>query len=158
MKRIFLFSLLLVSTIGCQAFSPRMGKQQLDNQNAKINGLENNQNALKLEVGRIQNELGINNSTVKEMQQGWANLQATVSRNDNSGVQILQGDGALIIIFATITMAMLFYYVFRSEQYRKASLILAQEMASCNDPNLIHRVRMAAAHTNVKELVHKLTA
>lgn len=156
----FLIGATILATIlfsGCNNFSPRLPKQEIENQNGRINGLENNQNALKIEIGRIANELGIQNSQVREMQQGWMNLQATVSRNDNSGIQILQGDGALFIVFATVTLAMLFYYVFQMEKYKKATSILAREIVKYENVDLKNRVLLASENTDVEQLIFRLT-
>ncbi len=155
-QHLLLLLILAVSPlVGCNTLSPRLN-EKFDNKNAKINGIESNQNALKLELARISNELGIQNSKIGEMQQGWANIKA--GNNDNKGIQILQGDGPLILIFASITIGMLFYYVFESEKYKKTTNILATEIAKNKDPMLNHRVLLAAAHTDVEHVIKRLVS
>lgn len=149
---IALFAVLLF--VGCDNFSPRMRRQNLNNENARINGLENNQNALKLELGRIANELGIQNSQIDEIQQGWANVKA---HNENKGIQVFNGDGALILVFATITVGMLFYYMYQAERFRKATSIIAREIAKVQDPSLKRQILLAAENTEVESLIAKIT-
>lgn len=136
--------------------SPKL-QQELNNQNAKINGIENNQNAIKLELGRISNELGIQNSNVQEMQQGWLNVQGQLSRNENSGVQILQGDGPLFLVFAVITLGMLLYYFYRAEKYRKTATFFARQIRMA-DPGVQERVLTAAWKTDVEREVFNMTS
>mgnify|MGYP000468439927 CR=1 FL=1 len=72
-----------------------------------------------LELGKLRQDAEIQNSQLKEVQQGMLNLNATGIRNENKGVQILQGDGALILIFALGTVAMLIFYKRKSDKNEK---------------------------------------
>jgi len=157
---IALVAMLLVLP-GCGNLSPRDNlspqiQQDLDNQKGRINGLENNQNAIKLELGRLSNELGIQDSQVKEMQQGWINIQAALNRNENSGIQILQGDGPLVGIFCLATLITLLYFFRRGEQYRKTAAMLGRQISMHNDGRLKHDVLAAAMNTDLEKQVYRL--
>lgn len=151
MKNALLLSLLLITLGGCDTFSPR---SKLNNKNGTIRDIEQNQNALKLELARVSNELGINNSKIGELQQGWANIKA--HNNENTGIQILQGDGALILVFALITICMLFYYVFELEKYKKATSILSKEIIRSQDVQLRANVISASENTELEQFFRKM--
>lgn len=129
MKNIFfLYIVLLIS--GCQNFSPRM-EPKIDNQNGKIDEISNNQNGIMAEIGKIRQETQLLNSQLKEVQNGLLNLNVAVSRNENSGVQILQGDGSLLLIYSLAVMGMLLYWyrdrAVRGEKQQKSWLVRLRE-------------------------------
>ena len=86
MKKSFLFLFLVLFFSGCNNgnFSPRL-KQ--NNSNGEIS---NNQNGFMLELGKIKKETEILGSKLREIQEGLINLNTAVSRNENTGIQILQ--------------------------------------------------------------------
>jgi hypothetical protein len=85
------------------------------------------------------------------------NLNTAVSRNENSGVQILQGDGPLILVFGLGVIGLLLYHFRnRAVQAEKAAEILASEVARMNDPGLENNVLRAVMHTDVESNVYKL--
>lgn len=138
-----LFLILAIS--GCGNLSPRNDlKNQLDNQGSKINGLENNQNSIKSEVGRLSNDMGVQNSKIKDLQEGWLNFKSTLSENENSGVQILQGDGSLFLVFSTITIIALLYFAFRANKYQRTAQFLSRQLKDHNDPVLNQKVIQSA--------------
>ena len=141
---------------GCAKINPR-NDQKIDNQNGKIDDIRSNQNGLMLELGKLRQESSVHDSQLKEVQQGMFNLNAAVSRNENSGVQILQGDGPLILIFGLGVIGMLLYY-FRNRaiQAEKAADIMATEIARMNDPNLENNVLRSALYTDVEAKVYHL--
>jgi len=142
---------------GCGNLSPKL-QQKVDNQGGQIDEIRNNQNGISLELGKVRQSAEIQNSQLKEVQNGMVNLNAAVSRNENSGIQILQGDGALIMVFALAVIAMLLHYRNRAVKSEKAAMILAQEVAGYNDPDLHGEVLKAAMNTDAeKEVYHLLT-
>ena len=164
MRQILFAMLALIPlTVGCNNLSPRDNlsprlDQNLNNENARINGLENNMNSLKLELGRISNELSFTNSNVREMQQGWVNIQGQLSRNENSGIQVLQGDGALFLVFATVTLGMLFYFMFQTDRYKKTAEFFATQIKQSEDQELHERVLTAAWNTKLEKDVFTMTS
>lgn len=129
--------------------SPQL-EQQFENTNGKISGLQTDQQAMKIELARITQEIG----EVRDMQQGILNMQA--NNNNENGIQILQGSGSLILIFGLITIGMLLYYFYKSKSNEKTAKILAQQIKLRGDPDLQERVMSAAINTDVEKQIYEL--
>jgi hypothetical protein len=155
MKNIILSIILCFSLVGCSNFNPRM-QNRIDNKNGKIDEIKNNQNGLMLELGKLRQDAEIQNSQLKEVQQGMLNLNATGIRNENKGVQILQGDGALILIFALGTVAMLLFYKRKSDKNEKIANIMAQEVMLLNDQKLNDKILNLSIKTKLEKDVYKM--
>jgi hypothetical protein len=155
MKNIILSIILCFSLVGCSNFNPRM-QNRIDNKNGKIDEIKNNQNGLMLELGKLRQNAEIQNSQLKEVQQGMLNLNATGIRNENKGVQILQGDGALILIFALGTVAMLLFYKRKSDKNEKIANIMAQEVMLLNDQKLNDKILNLSIKTKLEKDVYKM--
>lgn len=146
----------LIATAGCSKnlspFSPDM-KNEINNQNGKIEDIKNNQNGVMLELIKLRNEQKIQAEKIENFQQGIFN-----GRNENFGVQILQGDGALVMVFALGTIAMMLIYHYRTKAIKKekAADILAQQIVSYNDESLTDGVFVSAMHTDVEKDVFEL--
>lgn len=137
-------------------FSPDL-KNEINNQNGKIEDIKNNQNGVMLELIKLRNEQKINAEKIDNFQQGLLNLSG---RNENFGVQILQGDGALVMVFALGTIAMMLIYHYRTKAVKKekAADILAQQIVNYNDESLTDDVFISAMHTDVEKDVYDLIA
>jgi hypothetical protein len=155
MKNIILSIILCFSLVGCSNFNPRM-QNRIDNKNGKIDEIKNNQNGLMLELGKLRQDAEIQNSQLKEVQQGMLNLNATGIRNENKGVQILQGDGALILIFALGTVAMLLFYKRKSDKNEKIANIMAKEVMLLNDQKLNDKILNLSIKTKLEKDVYKM--
>lgn len=155
MKNIILSIILCFILVGCSNFNPRM-QNRIDNKNGKIDEIKNNQNGLMLELGKLRQNAEIQNSQLKEVQQGMLNLNATGIRNENKGVQILQGDGALILIFALGTVAMLLFYKRKSDKNEKIANIMAQEVMLLNDQKLNDKILNSSMKTKLEKDVYKM--
>ena len=157
MKKLFL--LLVIATFavsGCANFNPR-NQNRINNQNGQIEDIRSNQNGVMAEIGKVRQEISSQNSKLKEIQSGLVNLNAAISRNENSGVQIIQGDGALIFIFSIIVIAMLmFWYRDRAVKSEKASEIMAKEIAKFNDPELNEAVLKSALNSKSGRQIYEL--
>lgn len=156
MKRILLIALLALGTVsGCARLDPLSPelKQELDNRDGQIEDIRNNQNGLMLELGKIRQQNDINARDIANFQQGLINRN-----NENNGVQILQGDGALVMVFAIAVVAMLLIYHYRTQavKNKKTAEILAQQIAGYNDIMLDDSVFMAAMNTEVEKDVYDL--
>jgi hypothetical protein len=142
--KFLMIAMLTLFTSGCANFNPR-NQPKIENQNGKIEDIRNNQNGVMAEIGKLRQEMSVQNSKLKEIQNGLVNINAAVSRNENTGVQIIQGDGALIFVFSLIVIAMLmFWYRDRAVKSEKTSEIMAKEIAKFNDPALNESVLKAA--------------
>jgi hypothetical protein len=153
--KILILSTLAISA-GCANFNPR-NNPRIENQNGKIEDIRSNQNGVMAEIGKLRQEFAIQNSKLKEIQNGMINLNAAVSRNENTGIQIIQGDGALIFVFSIIVIAMLlFYYRDRAIKSEKTSEIMAREIAKVNDPELNDNILLSAIQENKGKDVYNI--
>lgn len=152
-KLAILCSLLLLT--GCSNFNPR-NQPKIDN-NGKIDDIKTNQNGIMAEIGKLRQDVQVQNSKLKEIQNGMLNINAAISRNENTGVQIIQGDGALIFVFSIIVIAMLlFWYRDRAIKSEKTAEIMAREIAKVNDPALNDAILAQALKTNNAKQVYSL--
>ena len=105
MKTLLLMLLILLA--GCARISPLSPRlnQKIDNQQGQIEELKNNQNGVNLELGKI--------------------------RSSNSGVQILSGDGGLLllcfVVFALLLLAIL-HYRSKAIKAEQSLCIMAQQI------------------------------
>jgi len=147
---------LLTTSIGCakiSPFSPKM-QQRLNNTDGKIEDIRNNQNGVMLELGKIRQQQEINARDIENTQQGMINLRGM----NNSGIQILSGDGGLVVFSVIIIAAMILVYYYRSKANKseKTAGILAQQIALQEDQSLDDRVFLSALNTNVESDVYHL--
>jgi len=133
----------VIALSGCGNLSPRINpelEQQLEELKGNQNTLENNQNAIKIELGRLQNALEIQGEN-NEVQQGWLNIQA---------------DGILIGVFGIGTIGLLLFYMYKSSKYKKVSTILADQVRMVDDWDLKDDIMAAAWNTEVEKTVYKM--
>lgn len=152
-KFTILCSLLLLT--GCANFNPR-NQPKIDN-NGKIDDIKTNQNGIMAEIGKLRQDVQIQNSKLKEIQNGLLNVNAALSRNENTGVQIIQGDGALIFVFSLVVIAMLlFWYRDRAIKSEKTAEMMAREIAKFNDPGLNDAILSSALKNNNAKQIYSL--
>lgn len=153
MKWAILVTFLFLFT-GCADISPLSPKldQKIDNQDGQIEDIRSNQNGLMLELGKLRNQTDVNARDIGNMQQGVINQS-----NQNSGVQILQGEGPLILAFALGTIAMLLIYHYRTKAAKNEKVVelLSDQIALYDDVNLDNEVFMAALHTDVEGDIYR---
>ena len=155
MKKFILSIFLCLPILGCANFNPRM-QNKIDNQNGKIDEIKNNQNELLLEIGKLRQAAEIQNSQIKEFQQGMLNFNASGIRNENKGIQILQGDGPLLLIFALGTIGMLLFYKKKSDKNEKIANVLAKEIMKLNDQSLNDNIFRSSMNTNFEKDVYNI--
>jgi hypothetical protein len=160
MKTIFstLAMIALVALTGCANLNPR-NNPKIENQNGQIDEIKSNQNGVMAEIGKLKQTAEIQGSQLREIQNGLVNINAALSRNENSGVQIFQGDGSLILIFALGVIGMvLYWYRDQAIRHEKTAEIMAREIARINNPDLNDSVILAAMHTeSEQDIIHLLT-
>jgi peptidoglycan hydrolase CwlO-like protein len=88
--KFLMIAMLTLFTSGCANFNPR-NQPKIENQNGKIEDIRNNQNGVMAEIGKLRQEMSVQNSKLKEIQNGLVNINAAVSRNENTGVQNYTG-------------------------------------------------------------------
>jgi hypothetical protein len=109
------------------------------------------------EIGKMRQDIAYSNSKLKEIQTGLLNINAAVSRNENTGIQLIQGDGALIFVFAIIVIGMfMYYYRDRAIKSEKTTDMMAREIARYNDPLLNDSVLKSAIETGQAREVYAL--
>ena len=156
MKKLAAIALFLVVFVsGCGSPFANRQRQEIDNQNGKIDELKNNTNGIMLDLLKLKNEQQILQRDVENFQQGLVNLS---NRNENQGIQIFQGEGGMIIGFALVTIGMLLIYNYRSKaiQNQKAAELMAQQIILYNDVDLNENVFKAAMYTDTEENVYHL--
>ena len=137
MRNAILITLVVLSISGCATVSPR-NKQNINNEKGEIGDIRNNQQGFMLEVGKMKQDVQMIGSKLKEVQEGLVNLNACVSRNDNTGVQILQGDGALFLVFSCAVLAFIFYY--KNRKNEETLKTLTNKIDEINDENLTNSI------------------
>jgi hypothetical protein len=153
-KFIFLIALIFLS--GCANFNPR-NNPKIENKSGKIEDIRTNQNGIMAEIGKLRQEMEVNNSKLKEIQSGLVNINSAISRNENTGIQIIQGDGALIFVFAIIVVGMfLFYYRDRAIKSEKTGELMAREIARFNSPKFETEILSIAAEENRAKDIYEL--
>jgi len=151
MKTLTSILMVLVLFSGCANFNP---KSRINNSNGKINDINNNQNGMMLELGKLKQDAEILNSKLKEVQNGLLNLNMAISRNENTGIQVLQGDGSLFLVFSCIALVCMFY--FKNRDNEDTMKLLAEKIMESQDENLQESVVDAAIEKNKGEKVLSL--
>jgi hypothetical protein len=131
-------------------FSPR-AQQRIANQ-GKIESIKTTQDSIMREVGQIRAEIAGNNNNSMNSS-GTAN-------SSNAGVQILSGDGALLVFFGLGALLILggtaVFYHMKATKAEKTAEILAQQIALHSNPNLENNVLLAAMNSPVEGHVYSL--
>lgn len=151
MKTLASILIVLVLFSGCTNFNP---KSRINNSNGKINDINNNQNGMMMELGKLKQDAEVLNSKLKEIQNGLVNLNMAVSRNENTGVQVLQGDGSLFLVFSCIALVCIFY--FKNRDNEDTMKMMAEKIMESQDENLQESVVDAALAKNKGEKVLNL--
>jgi len=153
---LIIVTIISVSLSGCANFNPR-NNPKIENQNGKIEDIRTNQNGVMAELMKTRQDLSAQNSLLKEIQSGLVNINSAISRNENTGVQIIQGDGALIFIFALIVIAMfLFYYRNRAISSEKTNELMVREIARFNSQKLEANILSSAVEENKGKDVYQI--
>ena len=152
MKKLFTLSVVLFAALtGCardnlSPFSPR-AQQRIENQ-GKINDIKSAQDSIMKEVGQLRTEVAGNQNKI----------QSTTGTNNraNTGVQILSGDSALVVIFCLGALGILgvVYYRTKSVKAEKTANIFAQQIAMHNNSTLNDNVFLAAMNSPVEAEVY----
>lgn len=151
MKKLIFIAALLFAIPGCGNLSPRNDlTNRIDNTEGEIEKLQNLQNSMNLELGQLRNQTDINARDLRNLQQGFINYN-----RENSGVQILQGDGPLILVFgvAVVFLILIFHYREKYKEEEKTVDLLAEEIVKYDDVELEDAVFVAAMGKGVEKRV-----
>jgi len=151
-----LFAAITLLSTGCNNLSPRFDpnlRQKIDNQQGRIDQIENLQNSLKNEMLNLKNDTQIHDSQLDRIQQGLSNQQ-----NNNNGVQILSGTGGLFVGLVGIVAMFIIILHYRQQAmlHEKTADMLAEKIIKQQDPNLEENVFKAAMYTEVEKDVYAL--
>jgi outer membrane murein-binding lipoprotein Lpp len=160
MKKIAVIVVLLGLLIlpGCGNLSPQNKgglRNRINNKNGQIDKmnseLKNLQGSINAEIGNVRSENRINAEKLDNLQQGIVAI-----KKDNSGIQIMQGDGVLVLILSLGMLAagcifIIFHYKEKSVRAEQATNILAEQVAAYNDVNLEDRVFTAARYSKAEK-------
>jgi TolA-binding protein len=155
----FILATLIFTTLafsGCARIDPLSPnlRQELQNQNGKIEELKNNQNGLMLELGKIRNQNEMNAKEIQDAQQGLLNIKGM----QNSGIQFFSGDGGLIVFLGLVMMSFLFIYHYRTRAVKseKTAEVLAQQITLRDDPDLEDNVFLSVLNTDLEAEVYQV--
>lgn len=150
--KVLLMTAAMLACTGCKLspLSPEL-KQDLQNQGGKIDELKNNQNGILVELGKLKQETEINARDIGAYQQGAFN-------STNSGVQILSGNGGLMLALGIGAISAILIYHFRKDaaNSKKTAELLAQQIAHFNNVELENKIFMAAMNTPYESHVYHL--
>lgn len=153
------FLILIIATItitGCaNRISPFSPNQNLNN-NGQIGEIMSNQNGLIAEIGKLKQDLDVMNSQLSEIQNGLLNINSSISRNENSGIQILQGDGSLILVFGIIMVIAILFYRNKSIKNEEKLSILTKEIVKYNNSNLNDNILKSAEKKGKEKEILKM--
>lgn len=151
LKNIVLICFFLLLFSGCGNLSPR-NKQNINNPNGDV---QNNQQGFLLELGKLRQEVNVIGSRLREVQEGLVNINAAVSRNENSGIQILQGDGALFLVFSCVSLVFIFYY--KNRESEKLLKTLTNKISEIGDEKLTEDIVNSVEPGQAKRLIKLLS-
>ena len=152
-KNLILTSLVLLVFSGCGGnLSPR-NKQNINSQ-GPIGDIQNNQQGFLLELGKMKQEVDIIGSKLKEVQEGLVNINAAISRNENTGVQVLQGDGALFLVFSCAVLVFIFYH--KNKQNEKLLKTITNKIVETDDDNLKMSIINSLEKDQAKKIIKLL--
>lgn len=149
MLRKTLFIPIILATIGCGNFSPRVQPkldQRIDNQQGQIEEIESNQNSIKNEILKLNERLSITDSNLDRIQQGVFNIQDISLFSGSGGLAI-----AAIFCFSGLLSIIIYYHI----QVRKRDQIVdmfANTLVtqSIKNPDITDDLLKAASYTKVE--------
>jgi len=143
---------LLLALLGLGGCANPKLQQDLNNQNGRIDQIENLQNSMKNDILTLRQQNEINGSTLDKVQNGLLNLQGNTAFN---GIQILSGTGGLVVGLVGFVILCGGVYFYRREalQNAKAADIMAKKIAQQADPALTDEVFKAAMFSDVEAKV-----
>ena len=150
MKKFILLFVALFG-IGCSPLSPQL-QQPINNQNGKIDQIENLQNSMKNELLNQKQRNDIQDSQLDRIQNGLINLQSNSVMN---GVQILSGPGGLAFALCIVIILGVVAYNYKKEADKNAKTadILAEKVVDKGDIALENEVFKAAMYTDVEDRI-----
>lgn len=137
--------------VGCNVspLSPRINNKN----NGEIQELKNNQNGLMLDLIEIEQKQKLIMEKLETLQQGFIN-----QNNKNYGVQIFQGEGGLLAGFGIFSILILsvFHYRKSAKENEKTAQLLASQIKSQNNKELIDEVYLSALNTGIEKKIYEL--
>jgi len=152
MKKVILLFCFLAVFTGCNPFSPKIN-EKINNQEGKIDEIRNNQNGVMTDIMKLQQKAEVNARDIENMQQGIVN-----KNEENTGIQILNGDGALLLVFVITCVSLFFIFHYRGKAVtsEKMANLLVQQVAERKDDELENNIFLASLHAGVQENLYNM--
>lgn len=150
-KTIAILAILIISGCNFSPLSPS-NRPNIKN-NGEIGDIKNNQNGLMLELMNLKNRMDVMAQEIENIQNGFIN-----HNNKNTGVQILQGDGGLIVGLSSIAiLAMVaMSYRLKAEKYKKTAEMFGDKIKKISNPDLERDLFMGALENKLETEVFKI--
>lgn len=147
MKNILAATLAIGLISGCN-FSPLSPSNRPNiRNNGDIGDIKNNQQGIMAELMNLKNRMDVMAEEIENIQNGLIN-----HNNKNNGVQILQGDGGLVVAISAIGILAIVALVYRSksEKYRKTAEIFGKQIRKTNDRKAQEEILLGAVADKVE--------
>lgn len=138
--RITFLSILIAATL---AFAGCASPQFTPELEGRVKKLETVQNGVVARVGNLEMDLTVQAEEIQNF-------------SSNAGIQILQGEGGLVLIFGLAVVAMMltvYYYHSKAVKNQKAAEVMGKEIKRREDQELQERVESLAMNTNFEDEV-----
>lgn len=146
-----LIAILAIS--GCN-FSPLSPSNRPNiRNNGDVGDIKNNQQGIMAELMNMKNRMDVMAQEIENIQNGFIN-----HNNKNSGVQIFQGDGGLLVgisclaLFAMVALN----YKLKSDKYKKTAEIFGNRIKSMNRPDVEEEILIGAMAKKVETEVFNI--
>lgn len=149
MNRIcFLMAVLVLSGCNFSPLSPS-NRQNIRN-NGDVGDIKNNQQGVMAELLNLKNRMDIMAQEIENIQNGFIN-----HNNKNSGIQVFQGDGGLIVGFSCLALVAMvaLSYKLKSDKYKKTAEIFGNKIKNMQKPDLEQDILVKALERRVEKEV-----
>ena len=139
--------LLILFVSGCN-FSPLSpSNRQNIKGNGEIGDIKNNQQGFMAELMNLKSRMDVMAQEIENMQNGLIN-----QNNKNNGVQILQGDGGLVVGISSVAMLAIVALAYRmkAEKYKKTAEIFGTQIKKMGDSRIEEAVLVGALANKVE--------
>ena len=147
MKKITIAMILSLSMFGCN-FSPLSPSNRPSiRNNGDVGDIKNNQQGIMLELMNLKNKMDVMAQEIENIQNGFIN-----HNNKNSGIQIFQGDGGLLVGLASVAIlaVVAIAYRFKAEKYKKTAEIFGDQIKKMRNSKVEEDVLVGALASKVE--------
>jgi len=146
MKKTFVLAIALILS-GCN-FSPLSPSNRPNiRNNGDVGDIKSNQQGIMAELLNLKNRMDVMAQEIENIQNGFIN-----HNNKNSGIQIFQGDGGLLVGFSCMALLAMvaINYKIKSDKYRKTAEIFGSKIRSMRKPDIEKDILVGALEKKVE--------